>query len=128
MGRSWLTGRLVLVSFSAQKRRLSDGRCEAGEAAESGDPPPVKRTKEEEEDKANCGDISEAKCEIAARQKTFTPIEVNLSSFVSTLAEQPLFPQPPRRCQFCRQFLDDPSLRVFLGDPENAVSSEGVMR
>jgi hypothetical protein len=29
--------------------------------------------------------------------------------------------QPPKRCPKCRQFLDDPSLKVFIGDPENAV-------
>ena len=31
-------------------------------------------------------------------------------------------PQPPLRCGQCRQFLDDPSLKQFMGDPENAVS------
>ena len=31
--------------------------------------------------------------------------------------------QPPKRCIDCRQFLDDSSLKVFIGDPENAVSS-----
>ena len=29
--------------------------------------------------------------------------------------------QPPKRCIDCRQFLDDPSFKVFPGDPENAV-------
>ena len=29
--------------------------------------------------------------------------------------------QPPKRCIDCRQFLDDPSFKVFIGDPENAV-------
>ena len=32
------------------------------------------------------------------------------------------YTQPPRRCLDCRQFLDDSSLKTFLGDPENAVS------
>ena len=30
-------------------------------------------------------------------------------------------PQPPLRCTDCRQFLDDQSIGVFIGDPENAV-------
>ena len=29
--------------------------------------------------------------------------------------------QPPKRCSECRQFMDDSSFKVFLGDPENAV-------
>jgi DNA (cytosine-5)-methyltransferase 1 len=32
-----------------------------------------------------------------------------------------LHTQPPKRCIDCRQFLDDPSFKVFLGDPENAM-------
>lgn len=34
--------------------------------------------------------------------------------------------QPPKRCPKCRQFLDDPSLKVFIGDPENAVSGTTI--
>ena len=29
---------------------------------------------------------------------------------------------PPARCKECRQLLDDPDLKIFPGDPEDAVS------
>ena len=29
--------------------------------------------------------------------------------------------QPPQRCSDCKQFLDDKSITIFVGDPENAV-------
>ena len=30
--------------------------------------------------------------------------------------------QAPKPCIYCRQHLDDPKLKVFIGDPPNAAS------
>ena len=34
-----------------------------------------------------------------------------------------LSPQPPARCKYCRQYLDDPTLKIHPGDPDDAVST-----
>ena len=30
--------------------------------------------------------------------------------------------QPPPRCRLCKQYMDDPNLKIYPGDPDNAVS------
>lgn len=36
--------------------------------------------------------------------------------------------QSLKSCVYCRQHMDDPKLKIFIGDPPNAVSNKHVLR
>ena len=67
--------------------------------------------------------LTEVKLVVPLYSFSLSSLSLTLTLSLSLSLSLSLHAQPPKRCIDCRQFLDDSSLKVFIGDPENAVSS-----